>query len=405
MEKFLLYQYFITSVSVLLLINFIINNILFKNTANYLLPESFKKSPPLVSILVPARNEAANIKRCVRSLLKQDYPNTEILVLDDNSDDDTSLIVKRLAEENSKLKLITGKPLKRGWLGKCYACHQLAKHAKGEYLVFTDADTLHFKNSISSAIGCLVSNKLDALSAIPKQIMVTLHERMVVSWTHFGILALLPLIMVKRSKNPLFSTANGQFLLFKREVYKKIGGHESIKAKVLEDIHISKQVKKWGYKFMIFDGSKNIYCRMYRSFKELIRGFSKFMYAAFDFKIFTMSFVILFFIAVFLSPFILIPLGIVVFEWSREIIGLLIIQIFAVLTMRTILAVRLKSRAIDIFLHPLSTAYILLICINSVLQVKFGEGVCWKDRRYDVSSGDYLELIDDEEVNKLSKSH
>ena len=90
MEKFLLYQYFITSISVLLLINFIINNILFKNIANYILPESFKKSLPLVSILIPARNEADNIKRCVRSLLKQDYPNTEILVLDDNSDDSTS---------------------------------------------------------------------------------------------------------------------------------------------------------------------------------------------------------------------------------------------------------------------------------------------------------------------------
>ena len=114
MEKFLLYQYIVTSLSVLLLINFIINNILFKNTANYLLPESFKKAPPLVSILIPARNEASNIKRCVRSLLKQDYPNTEIIVLDDNSDDDTSLIVKKLAEKNSNLKLITGKPLKSG---------------------------------------------------------------------------------------------------------------------------------------------------------------------------------------------------------------------------------------------------------------------------------------------------
>ncbi len=240
MEKFLSYQYIITSLSVFFLINFIINIILYKNIANYLLPESFKKSPPLVSILVPARNEAANIRRCVRSLLKLDYPNTEIIVLDDNSDDDTSLIVKELAEKNSNLKLISGKPLKQGWLGKCYACYQLAKHAKGEYLVFTDADTLHFKNSVSSAIGCLVSNKLDALSAIPRQIMVGLHERMVVSWTHFGILSLLPLIMVKKSKNPLFATANGQFLLFKRKVYEKIGGHESIKAKVLEDIHMAK---------------------------------------------------------------------------------------------------------------------------------------------------------------------
>jgi chlorobactene glucosyltransferase len=405
MEKFLLYQYIITSLSVLFLINFIINNILYKNTANYSLPGSFKKSPPLVSILIPARNEADNIRKCVRSLLKQDYPNTEIIVLNDNSSDDTALIVEKLAAGNSNLKLINGKPLKPGWLGKCYACYQLAKYAKGEYLVFTDADTFHLKNSVSSAIGCMASNKLDVLSAIPRQIMVGLHERMVVSWTHFGILSLLPLIMVKKSKNPLFATANGQFLLFKKKVYEKIGGHKSIKAKVLEDIHMAKQVKRCGYRIMLFDGSTNIYCRMYRNFKDLLRGFSKFMYAAFDFKIFTMTFVVLFITATFLGPFILLPLGILVFDWSGTLIGLLIIQIFSVLVMRAILAIRLKSRAIDVLLHPLSTAYILLICINSVLQTKFGEGVNWKDRRYDVSSGDYLELIDDEEVDELSKSH
>ncbi|GAH10275.1 unnamed protein product, partial [marine sediment metagenome] len=148
------------------------------------------------------------------------------------------------AEKDSRVKLITGKPLKSGWIGKSYACYQLSKYAKGKYFIFTDADTLHFKNSISSAIGCLTGNNLGALSAIPKQIMVTFHERMVVTWVHFGILALLPLFLVKKSKNPLFCTANGQFILFRREVYEKIGGHESIKTKILEDIHISKQVKR-----------------------------------------------------------------------------------------------------------------------------------------------------------------
>ena len=200
--------------------------------------------------------------------------------------------------------------------------------------------------------------------------MVTLHERMVVSWTHFWIMGMLPFIMLKKSKNPLFATANGQFLLFKRQVYKKIGGHESVKAKVLEDIHIAKQVKRCGYRIMLFDGSTNIYCRMYRNFKDLIRGFSKFMYAAFDFKLFTMAFVVLFIIATFLAPFILLPLGLLVFDWSSTLIGLLIIQIFAVLVMRTILAIRVKSRAIDVFLHPLSTAYILLICINSAQRAR-----------------------------------
>ena len=225
---------------------------------------------------------------------------------------------------------------------------------------------------------------MGALSAIPKQIMVSFHERMVVTWVHFGILILLPLFLIKKSKNPLFCTANGQFMLFRREVYRKIGGHESIKTKILEDIHISKQVKRYGYNFMIFDGSKNIYCRMYRSFSKLIRGFSKFMFAAFDFNLFNMAVVILLISALFLFPFILLPLGVLLFDWSSMIINLITIQILIVLIMRIILTIRLKNRILDIFFHPLSMVYIILICINSVLQTKFGEGACWKDRKYDI---------------------
>jgi chlorobactene glucosyltransferase len=384
MHLFLLYQYFVLSILVIFLINFILNNIFFKNIAGYSLPESFIKRPPLVSIMVPARNEAENIKMCVKSLLKQDYANIEILILDDNSTDDTSLIVKRIAEKDSRVKLITGKPLKDGWIGKSYACHQLAKHARGRYFLFTDADTLHFKNAVSSTIGCLIKNKLDALSAIPKQIMVGIHERLVVTWVHFGILSLLPLILIKKSKYPLFCTANGQCMLFKREVYRKIGGHKSIKTKILEDIHISKQVKRHGYRFMLFDGSKNIYCRMYRNFRGLIKGFSKFMFAAFDFKVFNIAVAILFISVIFLFPFIFLPLGILLFNWPYPIVNLIIIQIFVVLTMRIILAIRLNNRILDTFLHPVSMLYIILLCINSVLQTKFGEGAYWKGRGYDI---------------------
>ena len=401
MDKFLLYQYIITGILTLFLLNFVINNIVFKNTANYMLPENIRKSPPLVSILIPARNEEFNIKRCITSLLKQDYPDIEILVLDDNSSDATSSVVKQLEEKDSRVKLITGKPLISGWLGKSYACWQLSKHAKGEYLFFTDADTLHFKNSVSNILGCLIKNNLDALSAIPRQIMVTLHERMVVMWVHFGILSLMPLLPVKISKNPLFSTANGQCLLFKNNVYKKIGGHKSIKNKILEDIHISKQVKRHGYKFMIFDGSRNIHCKMYRSFGELITGFSKFMLAAFGNNVLTLAVVIFIISALFLLPFILLPLGTLLFNWSGSIINLIIIQIFIILIMRIIMAIRLKSRVIDCFLHPLSMIYIILICINSVLQARFGEGVRWKDRRYDVHEKDHLDLIDDPKSHKI----
>jgi chlorobactene glucosyltransferase len=401
MDLFTLYQYIITAILTLFLINFIINIILFKDITKYKLPENLIKSPPLVSVLIPARNEELNIKRCINSLLKQDYPNIEILVLDDNSTDSTSQIVKKLEKRDKRVKLFEGKPLKEGWLGKSYACWQLSKYAKGEYLVFTDSDTLHFENSISSLIGSLTINRLDGLSAVPRQIMVTLHERMVYIWVHFGILTLLPLILVKKSKNPLFSTANGQCILFKNDVYKKIGGHKSIRTEILEDIHISKQAKRLGYKFMVFDGSKNIHCKMYRNFSQLISGFSKFMFAAFDYQIFTITAVVLLISALFLFPFILLPLGILFFSWSARTMGLIIIQILIVLIMRVIMAIKIKSRATDAFLHPISMIYIILICTNSVLQAKFREGILWKSRKYDVSKKDCLDLVEDEDIQKI----
>ena len=393
MSLFLLYQYIITAALLMVLLNFIINNILFKNTANFPFLESIKKSPPLISILIPARNEAKNIKRCIKSLLKQDYTNIEILVLDDNSSDHTGQIVKQISEKDCRVKLINGKPLKNGWLGKSYACHQLSKHANGDYFVFTDADTLHFKNSVSNAISCLATNNLDALSIYPMQIMVTLHERMLITFINFAILSFMPLALIRKSRHPLFCTAIGQFMLFRKEVYEKIGGHESVKKEILDDVKISKQVKRCGYKFMIFDGSNDVYCRMYRSFKEAIQGFTKVIFAAFDFHVYMPVVVMLLVLVLFLFPFILLPLGALVYDWPAIVMNLLILQIPIIIIIKVILAIRFKSRVIDAFLHPLSVLYIVSVSINSILQSKLGLGIYWKGRVYDANGKDDLKLI------------
>jgi len=144
MSLFLLYQYIVAIILLFIMINFIINNYVFKNTINHRLPDSFLRKDPLISVLIPARNEQDNIKRCINSLLKQDYSNLEILVLDDNSTDMTAAVVEKMAEKDDRVKLYHGKPLARGWLGKSYACQQLSEYANGDYLAFIDADTLSF---------------------------------------------------------------------------------------------------------------------------------------------------------------------------------------------------------------------------------------------------------------------
>ena len=395
MEFILLYQYSIAFVLLIILINYIINNHLYKDTSNFKLPGYINESPPLVSILLPARNEAKNIKRCLRSLARQDYPNLEILVLDDNSTDDTAKIVNEFVSKDNRIKLFTGEQLPAGWIGKCFACHQLAKLAKGDYFLFTDADTLHFKNSVTSAMSSLVINNVDAISVFARQIAVTLHERMMVPFANFFILCFLPLNLIKNSRNPLFCTAIGQFLLFKRKIYEKIGGYESVRSNILEDVHIAKEVKKHGYKFMIFDGSSNFYCRMYKNLDEVIKGYVKSLSGAFNYNIYIQSIATILVFAVFLCPFLLLPLGILIFEWPQIIINAIIAQIMIILAIRIIQTIRFKNRFIDIFLHPLAVLYLLYISVLSIIKCKKSTGIYWKGRSYDVRDEDDLKLVSD----------
>ncbi|MCL4377536.1 MAG: glycosyltransferase family 2 protein [Actinobacteria bacterium] len=391
------YQYIIAGILIAVLLNFIVNIIVFKNLSKFSLPDYILKSPPLISILIPARNEAENIGRCLASFMKQDYPNMEILVLDDNSSDNTGLIVKRLAKKDSRIKLFKGKPLKKGWLGKCYACQQLSEYAKGDYFIFTDADTLHFNKTVSNALAALLRNKVDALSAFPNQIMVSIHERMTVNFINFAILSFLPLILVKKAKTPFFCVAIGQFFLFKREVFEKIGGFEHVKTEIIEDVYLAKEVKKFGYKYMVFDGNGNISCRMYKNLKEVIKGFSRFIYAAFDFNV-AMEAIAIFFVSIlFLVPFILLPIGIFIFRWSGLLITLSIIQIFIVLTIKIILALKFKYRILDSLLTPISMVYMILLACNSYLQTKVGSGINWKGRTYNIENDEKgMELIENE---------
>jgi len=394
MNIFLLCQYVLAGILSLILLNFLVNNFVFKDVSKFKLTMDMLDRPPLVSVLVPARNEERNIKRCLLSLTKQDYANIEILVLDDNSSDNTAEIVRELSKRDGRIKLYHGKELKNGWMGKSYACHQLAGYAGGDYLIFTDADTLHFPDSVSSALACLEKNKLDALSVLSKQIMVTIHERMIVPFGHYMIMCFMPLYLIKNTKSPLFCTAIGQFMLFKKEVYKKIGGYESVKSEVIDDVEISKQVKRNGYKFMIFDGRNNLYSRNYRNAREVIRGHSKTLFAAFDYNIIVMSIGIILISIIFLAPFFLI-LPAIFFGWPMIVKELIVLQIAILLITKIILSMRFKSRAVDILLYPFSIIYLLLIAVNSIFNTVTGVGVNWKGRVYDVRPEKGLTIVDD----------
>ena len=391
----IIYNLVILTILFLLLVNFLINNLFFRSTISYPPSDLIKKDNPLVSICIPARNEAKNITRCIKSLLKQDYKNIEILVLDDNSSDDTYDIVERMAKKDSRIRLFSGKPLPDGWLGKSYACQQLSYEARGDYFIFTDADTLHFSNSVGSALNSLVINKVDAISVFAQQIMVTLAERMILPFINFFIFTFMPVSLIKRTRYPIFCTAIGQFMMFKKDVYKKIGGHESVRKEILEDIHIAKTVKRKGFKFMIFDGRHSLYCRMYKNYKEVVNGISKVIFSAFDYKVIAQGLFTLLVAVLFLIPFVTLPLSLFIFDVSRSIIILNICQVLIVLFLKVFLSIRFKKRVLETFAHPISLVLLVFISINSIMHSKNSKGIFWKDRIYDVRDEEELHLLKD----------
>jgi len=258
---------------------------LFNFISNPKLPHIKRDYQYLVSILIPARNEADNILRLLRSIDQQDYAYYEVIVLDDDSSDNTYKLCSDFAGKHSRFRVIKGEPLPHGWLGKNYACHQLAQKAQGDYLLFLDADEQISNSLIVSAVHRMRLFRLGLLSLFTNQEMGTFGERLVVPLMHYVLLNLLPLRLVYLFKNSNVAAASGQFMLFDAEAYRENQWHEKAKDRVVEDVEIMKMVKAAGYNGEALLANGMISCRMYKSYTGAVNGFSKNFLAAFNYSV------------------------------------------------------------------------------------------------------------------------
>jgi chlorobactene glucosyltransferase len=240
---------------------------------------------PFVSILLPARDEAANITACVRALLAQRWVAFEVLVLDDHSTDGTSALLAELANENPRLRVLRGRPLPPGWLGKHWACAQLAEAARGEVLLFTDADTRHAPGALAAAVAALQTTNADLISALPRQAMPTWGERLVVPTLGWSLFCFLPLALAHRLQSPVLSAAIGQFLLIRVAAYQRAGGHAAVRAHVADDLALTRRVLAGGGRWRLLDAGALVTCRMYTGWRSAAEGFSKNLYAAFNYQL------------------------------------------------------------------------------------------------------------------------
>lgn len=279
---------------------------------------------PAVSILIPARNEEENIGNLLAQLATLEYSSLEVIVYNDHSDDKTESIVKQWAAREPTIKIINGQQLPQGWLGKNHACHKLSQAATGDILLFLDADVSVQKNLIKRSIGHLQKYDLHLLSIFPEQIMKSLGEKVSVPLMNWILLSLLPLALIRKSKNHAFSAANGQFMMFKAVTYKAIWPHEKCKSHRVEDIAILRLFKQKGLASDTRLGDNDISCRMYDGLDAAITGFTKNIFQFFgNSKLATVSFGFITTIAPFILYF---NMGI---WWlTAYIVGILSIRLF-----------------------------------------------------------------------------
>lgn len=331
-------------------------------------PSSYKR----LSVLIPARNEARNLETLLPSLLESPLHNLEILVLNDRSSDGTAAVVQRFADSDARVRLLEGLDLPAGWLGKTWACHQLSQAATGDALIFTDADTRWDKGAPGAIArqleGC------DALCAWPRQAIADPISRLIQPLQQWSLIAFLPLLFVPARAFTVAVAANGQCLVFTRPCYDAIGGHEAVKRDVLEDMALSRAVKRAGLKFALLNGANAITTRMYSSADEAFNGYAKNVYPAFGGTVPAFAVAAAFNIALGVAP-----LAWLLTAWTPEALICVLLSFVA----RAISDWRCGYDLRFTALHPLGLLVWLWIGAVSMQRFKAGK-VSWKGRSYDL---------------------
>lgn len=341
---------------------------------------------PFVSICIPARNEEDVIEHCVTSALKQNYDHFEVLVLDDNSTDRTTHILKQLSGIISNLRHIQGEPKPEDWNGKPWACHQLYQQAKGEILLFIDADVWIEPETLNKTVSEL--KRYDMITVWPQQILRSFWERMIIPLVYFALLTLLPSKYVERSPrwlpnglrdllDPKFSAACGQFMAYNRPVLEAVEGFERIKRSIVDDVEMAKILKAHGYMIRMFTGIEMVYCRMYKDHHEIWNGFKKNFLAGFDNQVLFILMGVIHFVVF------LFPVFTLFYSWYYGLNDILLLSGFALLLIiaqRSLIDHWFSWNIFYGLLHPFSVVWFQILGIVSLIQHHLGIKNSWKGR-------------------------
>jgi hopene-associated glycosyltransferase HpnB len=345
------------------------------------LPEDIEPvSIPKVTIVVPARNESHIVAQCLQSLLRQDYPDFEIILIDDHSDDDTFQIASAIAEQDSRLSVIRSVELPGDWRGKAWANQQGAALAKGNWLLFTDADIVYDPSTVRTAIATAQKEKLDLLSIVPFMECDSFWSRVVLP----GFTIILNMVRpIHQSNDPKSKTAlaAGGFILTKQLIFRHEGGYHLVRESMAEDVRIAELYKKLGYKIRTYVTHRPLLVtRMYDSFGSLWDGLTRHAFEGSNYSPVRMIAAVVGAYSLIVAPAVLLILAFL-FGWWK-------IALFCALPVLAMIAVQIRTNQffhispLYFFSFPLTTALYGLIMLNSMMSYYFRGGNHWKGRRY-----------------------
>lgn len=342
---------------------------------------------PLLSVVVPARNEEGSIRGCVESLLAQRYPRLQVIVVDDESADATGDILANLAGRHPGLTVVRGEPLPPGWIGKNYALHQGVKAARGEWLLFTDADTVHRPEATGRALAYAMAHGIDLLSLAAGQECRGFWER-AVQPVAFQLLGLRFSFLAVNDPGSPVAAANGQYILVRRSAYESIGGHEAIRGVLLEDVALARRAKASGLRIHFAHAPGLIRARMYSSLGAIWEGWTKNLFALADRRAGTALLAMGFLLWGAVLPYAILGAAAVQAwrtAWGQGSVALLVVLAAAA---AVVLAVQARLRGTsgfrpgDAWTHPVGGLVIAAALAASWLADAAGRGAVWKGRHY-----------------------
>lgn len=341
---------------------------------------------PLISVCIPARNEEANIEACVRSVLGGTHQRVEVLVYDDQSTDDTPRILARLAREDPRVAAAPVAELPEGWNGKQHGCDRLGRFARGDWLLFTDADVRFAPEALSRTLAEAERLGVDLLSTFPRQRLGSLAERAIVPMIFFLLFSYLPMPRMRAHKDRATTAGCGQFLFARREAYLASGGHAAFKASMHDGIMMPRAFRAAGLRTDLFDGTDLAECRMYRGLRQTWRGFAKNAYEGLGSLGLLVFLTALHGLAHLLPPLVLLAWAWGAFSgggvaWGVDppAAGLAALAVIIALTQRAVLAVRFRHGAASVVLHPVGVLLMTAIQWHSFVLAKLGRRA-WRGR-------------------------